>query len=83
MVTLRCAMWLMLASASPRKPYVPMEVRSSNALSFEVVNRSQRMGRSSRCRVSQTATRGFEMQAHINTVAVVGNLKQLETAILD
>lgn len=46
-VTLRWAMWLILASASPRKPYVPIEVRSSKALSLEVVKRSHKIGKSS------------------------------------
>lgn len=48
-VTVRWAIMLMLASASPRNPYVPIDSRSSNAFSFEVVNRSHRIGRSSRC----------------------------------
>jgi hypothetical protein len=47
--TLRCATWLILARASPRKPYVPREERSSKALIFEVVKRSHRMGRSDFC----------------------------------
>lgn len=38
----------MLASASPRNPYVPIDVRSSKSFNFDVVNRSQRIGRSSR-----------------------------------
>jgi len=46
-VTVRWAIWLMLARASPRKPYVAIEVRSSNFWSLDVVKRSQRMGRSS------------------------------------
>ena len=37
----------MLAKASPLKPYVPIEVRSSKVLSLDVVNLSQRIGRSS------------------------------------
>lgn len=37
----------MLAKASPLKPYVAIEVRSSKVLSFDVVNLSQRIGKSS------------------------------------
>ena len=37
----------MLAKASPLKPYVPIDVRSSKVLSLDVVNLSQRIGRSS------------------------------------
>jgi len=36
----------MLANASPLKPYVPIEVKSSKVLSFDVVNLSQRIGKS-------------------------------------
>lgn len=51
-------MWLMLARASPRNPYVAIEERSSNFCSLDVVKRSHRMGRSSFCRaVSQTLAR--------------------------
>ena len=39
----------MLANASPRNPYVPIDERSSKSFNFDVVNRSHRMGRSSRC----------------------------------
>lgn len=49
LMMVRCATWLMLASASPRKPYVPMLSRSSNARSLLVVKRSQTISRSSRC----------------------------------
>ena len=37
----------MLAKASPLKPYVPIVVKSSKVLSLDVVNLSQRIGRSS------------------------------------
>ncbi len=37
----------MLAKASPRKPYVSIEVKSSKDLSLDVVKRSQSIGRSS------------------------------------
>ncbi len=37
----------MLAKASPLNPYVPIEVRSSKVLSLDVVNLSQRIGKSS------------------------------------
>ena len=47
----------MLANASPRKPYVAIDVRSSKAFSFEVVNRSQRIGRSSRLTMSAHVVR--------------------------
>ena len=54
-------MWLMLARASPRKPYVAIEVRSSNFCSLDVVKRSQRMGRSSFC---DAVSRAGEGDAH-------------------
>lgn len=47
--TVKCATWLILASASPRKPYVLIWLRSSNALILEVVKRSHRIGRSAFC----------------------------------
>jgi hypothetical protein len=56
--TLRCATWLILARASPRKPYVPREERSSKALIFEVVKRSQRMGRSDFCGEAREGVNG-------------------------
>lgn len=37
----------MEASASPRNPYVVSRFKSENVESFEVVNRSARIGRSS------------------------------------
>lgn len=37
------------ASASPLNPYVAIDCRSENSESFEVVKRSQRMGRSVFC----------------------------------
>lgn len=43
----------MLAKASPLKPYVPMEDKSSKVFSLEVVNLSQRMGRSSFYEISE------------------------------
>ena len=46
-------MWLILAKASPLKPYVPIVVKSSKVLSFEVVNRSQSTAMSSRCQSQQ------------------------------
>ena len=68
----------MLANASPLKPYVPIEARSSNALSLEVVNLSQRIGKSSflsrvsRCQ--RTETIGGPA-TDIDTMPVVGDLE--------
>lgn len=45
--TVRCAMWLMLDSASPRNPYVAMDCKSSNCFSLDVVKRSQTISKSS------------------------------------
>lgn len=41
------ATWLMLERASPRKPYVAIDCKSSNFFNFDVVNRSQTMRKSS------------------------------------
>lgn len=46
-VTVRCATKEMEASASPRKPSVPIDSRSSKSRSLLVVCRSHRMARSS------------------------------------
>ena len=37
----------MLANASPRNPYVPIDVKSSKDLSLDVVNLSHKIGKSS------------------------------------
>ncbi len=44
------ATWLILARASPRKPYVPILVRSSNFSSLLVVKRSHTISMSSFCK---------------------------------
>lgn len=45
----RCATCVILARASPRNPKVPMDLRSSNDSSFDVVKRSQTMSRLAFC----------------------------------
>ena len=72
----------MLAKASPRKPYVPMEARSSKVFSFEVVNLSQRIGRSSfyiSCQnvTSQSVYVAPQRETDVNTMAIVSNLEEL------
>jgi hypothetical protein len=42
---------LILANASPRNPYVPIDAKSSKAFSLDVVNLLQRIARSSHYRV--------------------------------
>ena len=82
----RWAIWLILAKASPLKPYVPIEVRSSKVFSLDVVNLSQRIGRSSfyvRVSKHQGALSLCGTVTDINTMAVVGDLKQLQPSILD
>ena len=63
----------MLASASPRNPYVPIEVRSSKAFSLEVVNLSQRIDKSSFL-IPKSAYSGMEklyMQPYVDAMAIV------------
>jgi hypothetical protein len=72
----------MLAKASPRKPYVPMEVRSSKALSLEVVKRSHKIGRSSFLEMSAYDD-SKSVHTYIDAVSVIGNLQQLEAAVFD
>src|SRR5690349_8931201 len=50
-VIVTCATWLMLANASPRKPYVAILERSSNLRNLLVVKRSHTIGRSSLCKI--------------------------------
>lgn len=68
----------MLAKASPLKPYVPIEVRSSKVLSLDVVNLSQRMGRSSFyvsfSKIKSGQTRHSAV-TDIDAVAVISYLK--------
>jgi hypothetical protein len=72
----------MLARASPRKPYVPIDVRSSKSFNFDVVNRSQRIGRSSRCDTYQPRpVARKERTAHVYPVTIVGDLKELQSAL--
>lgn len=85
-VTLRCATWLILASASPRKPYVPRDERSSNALILDVVNRSQRIGRSRFCgraRSVATPASSSGLQSHPDATPVVLDLQELQASLLD
>ena len=75
----------MLASASPRNPYVAISSKSSNATSLLVVKRSHTIDMSSfctqgsgeRCKDSHTPP------AYLDTMAIVLDLKQLETSALD
>ena len=70
----------MLASASPRKPYVPMEVRSSKALSFDVVKRSHSIGKSSFYK-SSVGDRVAHCRTDINPVPIVCDLEKLEAPV--
>ena len=63
-------MWLILASASPRKPYVPIDVRSSNAFSLDVVNRSHKIGRSS-FYVAVSTHQNCEGRTNIDAVTII------------
>lgn len=76
-------MWLMLASASPRKPYVPIVVRSSKALSLDVVNRSHKIGRSSLCPNVSYCIAIIEAPTDVNSMSIVCDLEKFEPAILD
>lgn len=67
-------MWLILASASPRKPYVPIELRSSKAFNFEVVNRSQRIDKSSFCKNLELVYYTASI-TYIDAMAIVGDLQ--------
>lgn len=76
----------MLAKASPLKPYVPIVVKSSKVLSLEVVNLSQRIGKSSFwLEVSkESRTQGrYGPVTDIDAMAVVRDLKQLQPSILN
>src|SRR5690242_15392610 len=80
-------MWLMLASASPRNPYVAMVWRSSYFCSLDVVKRSHRMGRSSFCWLGEwwsgKVTERKRGESHVNATTIVGNLQQLQSSVLD
>ncbi len=82
-------MWLMLASASPRKPYVAMELRSSNDCSLDVVKRSHRIGRSSFYQMVRRKKQSLRVPAravsrsYLNATAVVRDLQQLEATVFD
>ena len=76
----------MLAKASPLNPYVPMVVKSSKVLSLEVVNLSQRIGKSSLwfqvSKENGTQAR-YSTVTDIDAMAVVGDLKQLQPSLLN
>jgi len=73
----------MLARASPRKPYVLIELKSSNAFSLEVVKRSHRIGRSSRYHTQHQHQESSNLCVctDIDTVAVVSDLQKFESTI--
>jgi hypothetical protein len=83
----------MLASASPRKPNVEREQRSWYEVIFEVVKRSQRMGKSSFWMIAERRKRwrfqnGFgprerDKRTDTNTLAVVDDDDALGAAVLD
>ena len=76
----------MLAKASPLKPYVPIDVRSSKVLSLDVVNLSQRIGRSSFYILVSSSDKDQTLHVtvtNVDSVAIVGNLKQLQPSIFD
>ena len=82
-MTVKWAMWLMLAKASPRKPYVLMEERSSNVLSLDVVNLSHRIGKSSFCWDGQHVQGMAMRETCIDSAAIVCDLEQFEAAIFN
>src|SRR5690554_4367208 len=69
-VTDRCAIWLMLASASPRNPYVAISLRSSKEDSLLVVCLSQRMARSSFYRQHLVGNTGVEERKRKDKTAI-------------
>ena len=63
-----------------------MEVRSSKVLSLEVVNLSQRIGKSSFYAIVSRIESNFTLQTtatDVDTMSVVRDLKQLQPSILD
>lgn len=78
-------MWLILAKASPRKPYVAIEARSSKVLIFEVVCRSHRIARSSFYEIISLRWCGIGrlILRYLNTAPVVCDLEQLQTTLFD